>query len=377
MEAADFRGKLILAPLAGITDTVFRLICRESGADIVMTEMTSARGLLLQPERTRRYLAFREEERPVGAQIFGSVPDEIAGAAEEVRRMGFDFLDINMGCPAKKVTAGGSGAALLADPRKAGELVAAAVERAKIPVTVKIRSGFGAVPETYLAVAGKAFAAGAAAVTLHPRTRGQMFEGTADWDQIARLKQEFPERIVIGNGDVRTPEDARRMRAQTGCDAVMVGRASLGNPWIFREIRGALRGEDAAGGDRIAGDSGGQTLFRSNRDGPAPTPGRSCQPFLDHPPFVVDHDPDVVLPSHTPGPSLFPPGPSLSAAERKTLILRHGEEMHRRDGAAGIISMRKHLAWYSRGIPGASSFRGALVRVDTIESFRAIVERFF
>jgi nifR3 family TIM-barrel protein len=379
MESADFRAKLILAPLAGITDSVFRLLCRENGADIVVTEMASARGLLLQPARTGRYLAFREEERPVGAQIYGSIPGEIAEAAEEVRRMGFDFLDINMGCPVRKVTAGGSGAALLADPLKAGRLVAAAVDRAGIPVTVKIRSGFGADPEAYLAVAGEAFAAGAAAVILHPRTRGQMFGGTADWEQIARLKREFPERIVIGNGDVRTPEDARRMRAQTGCDAVMVGRASLGNPWIFREIQEALRSEGDAAGSRIAGGYGGQALSNADRNGPASNPGRSwrasepgrsCQPSSVPPPSVVGHGPCGVLPGHT-------AGPSLSAAERKALILRHGEEMHRLDGASGIVAMRKHLAWYSRGIPGASSFRGALVRVDTLESFRAVVERFF
>ncbi|MGB5995335.1 MAG: tRNA-dihydrouridine synthase, partial [Candidatus Deferrimicrobiaceae bacterium] len=190
-----------------------------------------------------------------------------------------------------------------------------------IPVTVKIRSGFGKEPDSYLAVAAEVFGAGAAAVTLHPRTRGQMFSGKADWEQIARLKKEFPDRVVIGNGDVRQPEDAWRMVSETGCDAVMIGRAALGNPWIFSAI---LKGVPAAAG--------------------AGTQGMAIGP---------------------------------SPEERRALILRHGEEMHRRKGEPGIREMRKHLAWYSRGIPGSSAFRGHLVRVKTFDEFRLAVERFF
>ncbi len=319
----DFRGKLILAPLAGITDTTFRLLCRECGADVVLTEMASAKGLLIHPERTKRFLEYCGGERPVGAQLFGASPAEMCVAAARVRELGFDFVDINMGCPVRKVTAGGAGAAILADPRLAGELVAAAVRGGGgIPVTVKIRSGFGEESDTYPEVAGEAFAAGAAAVTLHPRTRGQMFSGSADWGQIAGLKREFPDRVIVGNGDVRTASDAPRMIAETGCDAVMVGRAALGNPWIFQEMRRELL---------------------------APA-GRGSSPFSS-------------------------PGPSPPA--RQALILRHGEEMHRRHGDAGIREMRKHLAWYSRGIPGAASFRAELVRVSTLEEFRAAVRRFF
>lgn len=317
----DFRGKIVLAPLAGITDSAFRLLCRKAGADVVVTEMASAKGLLVRPERTARFLEFDPGERPIGAQIYGAVPAEIGEAAGRIGEMGFDFLDINMGCPVRKVTANGAGAALLASPPLCGEIVAAAVKNSRIPVTVKIRSGFGNGPETYLDVAREAFAAGASAVTLHPRTRGQMFSGTADWGHIARLKGEFPDRVVIGNGDVRRPEDARRMRAATGCDAVMIGRAALGNPWIFGAIRGAL-----------AAPAG------------APLPPRWAGPTPE---------------------------------EARNAILRHGEAMHARFGEAGIVAMRKHLAWYSRGIPGASAFRGDLVRVATLESFRAAVERFF
>jgi len=318
----DFRRKLILAPLAGITDSTFRLLCRENGADVTVTEMISAKGLLMQPGRTERYLRFGEGERPIGAQLFGAVPEEMGEAAATIGRLGFDFVDINMGCPVRRVTAGGAGAALLSRPRLAGKIARAASDGATIPVTVKIRSGFGTQTDSYLAVAREAFDAGAAAVTLHPRTRGQMFSGRADWGQIARLKKEFPDRVVIGNGDVGHPEDAFRMVSETGCDAVMIGRAAMGNPWIFSAIR--------------------REVFVAAWPG---TPGAS------------------------------PAGPSPEAC--RTLILRHGEEMHRRHGEDGIRDMRKHLAWYSRGIPGASAFRGHLVRVRTLDDFRRAVARFF
>ena len=299
----DFRGKLILAPLAGVTDTTFRRLCRENGADIVVTEMVSAKGLLCDPVRSGRYLAYDEAERPVGAQLFGSDPGEIAEAAAEVARRGFDFVDINMGCPVRKVTGGGSGAAILSNPRLAGEIARASVRAAGIPVTAKIRSGFGTEKETYLAVAEELFAAGIAAVTLHPRHRGQMFAGTADWTQIAALKRAFPGETIVGNGDVRGRGDAARMLAETGCDSVMIGRAAMGNPWIF---------------------------------GPSPTPGA-----------------------------------------RRALILRHGEEMFLRLGEHGIKEMRKHLAWYSRGVQGAAAFRSELPKVADPDSFRAVVGRFF
>ncbi len=309
----DFRGKLILAPLAGITDTTFRRLCRENGADIVVTEMVSAKGILMQPGRSMRYLEFDPAERPIGAQLFGSVPGEMGEAAAAIAALGFDFVDINMGCPVRKVTGGGSGAALLSDPSLCGRIVSEAVRQSRIPVTAKIRSGFAKGSECFIEVAGEAFAAGAAAVTLHPRTRNQMFSGEADWSHIARLKASFPDRVVIGNGDVRRPGDATRMVAETGCDAVMIGRAALGNPWIF---------------------GGG---------------------------FGESH------------PALPPPSPE----SRRALILRHGAETFSRLGQAGIVEMRKHLAWYSRGIPGAAAFRAEVVRVASFEAFRDAVERLY
>jgi len=315
----DFRGKFLLAPMAGATDGIFRLLCREAGADGVITEMVSARGLLRQPHRAARLLEYDPREHPVGVQLWGCVPSEIEEAAARVAAMGFDFVDLNMGCPVRKVVAAGAGAALLASPPLCGALVAAAVRGARLPVTVKMRAGFAPGSSAYLEVAREAFAAGAAAVTLHPRTRGQMFSGAADWRCIARLKEAFPDRVVIGNGDVRSPEDARRMRAETGCDAVMVGRAALGNPWIFRAIKAA------------------------------------CAP---------------------PGGDPAAPG-APSRAERKEAVLRHARWMHARYGRAGIAAMRKHLAWYSRGLPGSCAFRAELVRVDSLETLHAAVERFF
>jgi len=318
----DFRGKLILAPLAGVSDTTFRRLCRENGADIVMTEMVSAKGLLCDPRRSGAYLVFDEAERPVGAQLFGSDPGEIEEAAEAVARRGFDFVDINMGCPVRKVTGGGSGSAILANPRLAGEIARAAIRGSGLPVTAKIRSGFGNDRETFLQVSRELFDSGVAAVTLHPRHRGQMFSGKADWGQIASLKKAFPDRIVIGNGDVRMPGDAARMIEETGCDSVMVGRAAMGNPWIFASLRREL--------------------------GAPAGPGSAASEEL-HP----------------------------SPADRRAVILRHGEEMFLRHGTRGIKEMRKHLGWYSRGVPGAAAFRGELARIADPDSFRAAVERFF
>ena len=315
----DFRGKLLLAPLAGVTDTIFRRLCRENGADIVVTEMVSAKGLLCNPVRSGKYLAYDETERPVGAQLFGSSPEEIERAAAEAARRKFDFLDVNMGCPARKVTSGGSGSAILSDPILAGRILRAALRGSGLPVTAKIRSGFSVDRENFLEVAAELFDAGAAAVTLHPRNRGQMFSGTANWEQITSLKKAFPNRVIIGNGDVRHPDDAARMIAQTECDSVMVGRAAMGNPWIFAAMKAAMARPESP---------------QSNAEFPMST-------------------------------------------GKKNLILRHGEEMFLLYGNRGIIEMRKHLAWYSRGIPGAAAFRAELSRITNLDSFRETVERHF
>ena len=320
LQKMDFKGKLLLAPLAGVTDTIFRRLCRENGADIVVTEMVSAKGLLCNPFRSGRYLAYDEAERPVGAQLFGSDPEEIERAAVEVANRKFDFLDINMGCPARKVTSSGSGSAILSDPVLAGRIARAAIRGSGLPVTAKIRSGFCVGRENFLDVAAELFDAGVAAVTLHPRHRGQMFSGEANWEQIASLKKAFPGRVIIGNGDVRLPDDAARMIAKTNCDGVMVGRATMGNPWIFTALKAAMALRESARAE--------------------------AETFL-------------------------------SSGDRRALILRHGKEMFLLYGNRGIIEMRKHLAWYSRGIPGAAAFRAHLSRIIDHDSFRETVERYF
>ena len=306
--------------MAGVTDTTFRRLCRENGADIVVTEMVSAKGLLCNPVRSERFLAYDEAERPIGAQLFGSNPEEIERAATQVAARKFDFLDINMGCPARKVTCGGSGSAILSDPPLAGRIIKAAIRGSGLPVTAKIRSGFCAGQDNFLDVAAELFDAGAVAITLHPRQRGQMFSGEANWKHIASLKKTFPDRVVIGNGDVRLPDDAARMIAETNCDAIMVGRAAMGNPWIFTALKTAITHRDSVRTD----------------------------------------------------PNFFSP-----PADRRSLILRHGKEMFLLHGNRGIIEMRKHLAWYSRGIPGAAAFRADLSRITDHDSFRKTVERHF
>ena len=338
----DFKGKIILAPLAGVTDTVFRRLCRENGADIVLTEMISAKGLLFNPVRTGRYLVYHEAERPIGAQLFGAIPEDIERAAAEVAKRGFDFLDINMGCPARKVISGGSGAAILSDPALAGKIARCAIRGSGLPVTAKIRSGLCARRENFLEVASELFNAGAAAVTLHPRNRGQMFSGQANWEHIASLKKVFPDRVIIGNGDVRLPGDAAEMFEKTKCDAVMVGRAAMGNPWIFSALKAAMTSLEPLA--KALPPSGLETGV--------------CT-------WVKDLGENGGKPV------------SVDPEYRRALILRHGEEMFLMHGIRGIIEMRKHLTWYSRGIPGAAAFRADLSRIIDLDSFRKTVESHF
>lgn len=235
---------LILAPMAGITDRDFRLLVRRiGGCGVVTMEFISAEGLLRGKASTLKMLHFVDEERPISIQVYGSEPDRMADAARRVEAMGADVCDINMGCPANKVLKGCAGAALTGDVELARRIVAAVRRAVTIPVTVKTRLGLHDGAKTFLEL-GKAFEGeGADAVTLHPRTARQMFTGAAAWEEIARLKEtiSIP---VIGNGDVKRPEDVPRMFAETGCDAVMVGRASLTNPWIFRQAAALLAGQD-------------------------------------------------------------------------------------------------------------------------------------
>ncbi|MDY7232623.1 tRNA dihydrouridine synthase DusB [Hyalangium rubrum] len=241
----------ILAPMAGVSERPFRVIAFRMGAALCPTELVSSQGLMRANQRTLKYLRFDSKvERPYSLQIFGGEPEAMARAAVMGKEYGAQIIDINMGCPVKKVTKNGAGSALLCEPLRAADIVRQIVIATGLPVTCKIRSGWDRQNLNYLQLAGTLFEAGCAALAIHPRTRDQGYSGHADWNVIADLKRHFPDRVIIGNGDVKTPADARRMQESTGCDFVMIGRAALGNPWIFRELAG---GEPPTPEERCAG----------------------------------------------------------------------------------------------------------------------------
>ena len=231
----SFNG-LFLAPMAGITETVFRSLCRELGADAVVSELVSAEGLLRSGKQTLRLLAFNEPERPIGVQLFGSDPGRMAAAAAWVEEhVKPDFLDLNSGCPVPKVVKRNGGAALLRNPALFEKMVTAMAKAVHTPLTVKLRSGWNTGEWVDVEFARIAEGSGAAAVFLHPRSKAMRYSGTALWERIALVKKavSIP---VVGNGDIGMPQDAFRMKRETGCDGLMIGRGSLGNPWIFRGL---------------------------------------------------------------------------------------------------------------------------------------------
>jgi tRNA-dihydrouridine synthase B len=228
----------LLAPLAGASEMPFRCLALRLGAALAPTELVSAAGLIRGSARTLRYLRHDPAlERPFWVQLFGGDPEEVSRAAEVAKQHGAEIIDLNLGCPVPKVTRNGAGSALLCDPARAARIVRSVSRRTGLPVTAKIRAGWDERTINAVEVAQVLEDAGVAAITLHPRTRAQGFSGKADWSLIARVR-ERTRTTLIGNGDVRTPADAARMLRETGCDAVMVGRAALGNPWIFREFLG-------------------------------------------------------------------------------------------------------------------------------------------
>lgn len=234
----ELRTPWILAPMAGVSEMPFRRLAFRFGAGLCPTELVSAEGLIRASARTLRYLRRDEEwERPFSVQIFGGNPDSMVEAAKVAKAHGADILDVNMGCPVPKVFKNGAGCALMADPARAAEIVRRMHEATGLPVTAKIRSGLDARRINCVEMGQALEEAGCAAIALHPRTRAQGYSGRADWSLIRRLKEAV--RIpVIGNGDVKTVADARRMLEETGCDAVMIGRGALGNPWLFRQLEG-------------------------------------------------------------------------------------------------------------------------------------------
>lgn len=305
-------NKVLAAPLAGVTDQAYRIIIKQFGCGLVCSEMVSSMGLMYEQEKTRHLADVSGEEPPVAVQIFGSQAEPMALAAAQVQKMGAAIIDINMGCPTPKVVKKGEGAALMLDIDRSYEIIKAVAAAADIPVTVKMRKGWDESHTACVELALAAQAAGASAVTVHPRTRSQFFSGQADWESIARVKKEV--RIpVIGNGDIWKAADAVQMLAMTGCDAVMIGRGALGNPFIFRETVALLET--------------GQEL------------------------------------------------PPASWQERIATALKHLDLACRLKGEfQGVREMRKHLSWYTRGMHGAARIRQSLNHATTSSEVRAILQ---
>lgn len=306
-------NNVILAPMAGVTDLPFRVLCREQGAGCVVTEMVSAKAVLYNNKNTRELLQIDPAERPAAVQLFGSEPDIMAEIAARLEEGPYDYIDVNMGCPVPKIVNNGEGSALMKNPERAKEVMTAMVKAVKKPVTVKFRKGFNDLSVNAVEFAKMAESCGVAAVAVHGRTREQYYSGKADWDIIRQVKEAV--RIpVIGNGDIFTPEDAGRMLKETGCDGIMVARGAKGNPWLFGRINHYL-------------------------------------------------DTGEVL-----------PGPSM--AEIKAMILRHGRMLVQFKGeGVAMREMRGHMAWYTKGMPHSATLRNEINQVETLEGFVELLDR--
>ena len=301
---------LMLAPMAGVTDLPFRLLCKEQGCSLVCTEMVSAKAILYKNKNTRELLQVRKEEHPVAVQLFGSDPAIMAEIAAQVAEGPYEIIDINMGCPVPKIVNNGEGSALMKNPRLAEEILKAMVKAVKKPVTVKFRKGFYNGEASAVEFAKMAEASGVAAVTVHGRTREQYYSGKADWEIIRQVKEavSIP---VIGNGDIFEPEDAVRMMKETGCDGVMIARGVKGNPWIFSRTKSLLE------------------------------------------------------------TGITPPKPSIE--EIRAMILRHGKMLVEYKGErVGIREMRGHMAWYTTGLPHSAALRNEINQAETLEDMEKL-----
>ena len=308
----ELENNVILGPMAGVTDLPFRLLCREQGAGLVCMEMVSAKAVFYGNRNTKELLQVNPGERPVSLQLFGSDPEVLSDIAARLEEGPYDLFDLNMGCPVPKVVKNGEGSALMKDPKLVERILSSMVRALKKPVTVKIRKGFNDESVNAVEIARIAEGCGAAAVAVHGRTREQYYSGKADWEIIRQVTAavSIP---VIGNGDVDSPEAAKRMLAETGCDGVMVARGAKGNPWIFKRITEYLE------------------------------TGR------------------------------IPPKPSRE--EVKAMMLRHGEMMVEFKGeAAAMREMRKHVAWYTAGWPHSAALRNDINAVETMEALRELIE---
>lgn len=307
----ELDNPVFLAPMAGVTDLPFRLLCKEMGCGLVYSEMVSAKGILYDNKNTTELLQVAAEERPAAIQLFGSDPEILGAMGKKIETYPIDIIDVNMGCPAPKIVKNGEGSALTKTPELVGKIVKALVESQSKPVTIKFRKGFDDAHVNAVEIAQIAEENGAAAVAVHGRTREQYYSGKADWEIIRHVKQavHIP---VIGNGDVFTPQDAKELMEFTGCDAIMIGRGAQGNPWIFkRTIHYLQTGE--------------------------------------------------LLPEPT-------------AEERVEKALRHAQMLMEYKGEyIGIREMRKHMAWYMKGLPGAAELRGKLNVTENMADMEALL----
>ncbi len=310
----NIAGNLVLGPMAGVTDLPFRLICKEYGADLIYTEMVSAKGIYYNNKNTECLLEVREEERPVALQLFGADPYLMAEMAKKIEHRNFDILDINMGCPVPKVVNNGEGSALLKNPKLVGEIVAAVSKAIKKPLTIKIRIGFEENDCNAVEIAKVAEQNGAAAIAIHGRTREQYYSGKANWEPIRLAKQEvsIP---VIGNGDVNSVESAKAMLDYTGCDGIMLARGVRGNPWLFRQVKEYLKT-----GERL-------------------------------------------------------PNPDIT--ELISLMKRHARmQLEFKGDYLGIREMRKHVAWYTTGYPGSAKLRSMINEVESLKELDDLLDRY-
>lgn len=311
----EFDNQLVLAPMAGVTDLPFRLLCREQGAGLICMEMISAKAILYGNKNTESLMEIHQKEMPVSLQLFGSDPDIISEMAKRIEERPFSLLDINMGCPVPKVVNNGEGSALMKQPKLVEEILRKTVKAIHKPVTVKIRKGFDEEHVNAVEIAKIAEDCGVAAIAVHGRTREQYYSGKADWEIIRQVKEavSIP---VLGNGDVVDADSAAKLAAATGCDGIMIGRAVRGNPWLFKQIQDKLE--------------------------------KGIEPIK----------------------------PSIK--EVKSMLLRHAALQREYKGEyTGIREMRKHVAWYTSGYPHSAKMRQMVNEIESFEGLEEMIDRMF